>query len=133
MPISKPPPVKSAGKPGKPAVKGGSVFKDSFMVRQFKLAGTEESSAPIINQVTEVAAGKVTSVVAQETLNDDEDDNEGSKGNDDNSNNDDNAVMDIDSGNLDVKILKVLCSEETQPLVPTKLLVTEVVAPVPVP
>ncbi|KAG6900200.1 hypothetical protein C0995_004081, partial [Termitomyces sp. Mi166 len=109
MPISKPAPVKSAGKP---AVKGGSVFKDPFIVRQFRLVGTEESSALIINQVTEVAAGKVTSIVTQETLqgkdtgdendnnedgNDDEDDNDGSKDNDNDSNDDNNAAMDIDS------------------------------------
>ncbi|KAG6886782.1 hypothetical protein C0995_004764 [Termitomyces sp. Mi166 len=36
--LSKPAPAKSAG----PAVKGGFAFKDPFMVRQFKLAGTEE-------------------------------------------------------------------------------------------
>ncbi|KAG6871857.1 hypothetical protein C0995_015674 [Termitomyces sp. Mi166 len=39
---------------------------------QFKLAGTEESSALIINQVTEVAAGKVTSTAIQETLQSEE-------------------------------------------------------------
>ncbi|KAG6871979.1 hypothetical protein C0995_014346 [Termitomyces sp. Mi166 len=63
---------------------------------------------------TEGAAGKVTSVVTQETLqgkntgnendndedsNDDEDDDEGSKGDDDDSDNDDNAAMDVDSAN----------------------------------
>ncbi|KAG6869360.1 hypothetical protein C0995_003869, partial [Termitomyces sp. Mi166 len=48
--LSKPAPAKSVG----PAVKGGSVFKDPFMVRRFKLAGTEESGVLIINQVTEV-------------------------------------------------------------------------------
>ncbi|KAG6903168.1 hypothetical protein C0995_002711 [Termitomyces sp. Mi166 len=126
VPVSKPVPVKSAGKP---AIKGGSAFKDSFMVRQFKLAGTEES---------EVAAGKVTNVVTQETLqdkdtsnkdgnNEDSNDDEGGKGNDDNSD-DDDATMDINSG-----ILKVLCSKETQPMAPTKVMVTEVIAPVPVP
>ncbi|KAG6887558.1 hypothetical protein C0995_014337 [Termitomyces sp. Mi166 len=97
-PVSKPVPVKS----GKPAIKGGFVFKDPFMVRQFKLAGL------IINQVTEVAAGKVTSIVTQETLRDedtsneddndkDRNDNEGSKGNDDDSDDENNAAMDVDS------------------------------------
>ncbi|KAG6870662.1 hypothetical protein C0995_011485, partial [Termitomyces sp. Mi166 len=55
--LSKPAPVKSAG----PAIKGGSIVKDPFMVRQFKLAGMEESGVLIINQVTEVA-------LTQETL-----------------------------------------------------------------
>ncbi|KAG6871271.1 hypothetical protein C0995_006532, partial [Termitomyces sp. Mi166 len=122
VPIFKPAPVKSASKP---AIKGGFVFKDPFMVRQFKLVGTEESSALIINQVTEVA-------VTQETLQDEEssdedndkdgNDNEDGKGDDDNSNND-NAAMDVDSD-------KHL--EETQPMVPTKATVTEVKALVPV-
>ncbi|KAG6888135.1 hypothetical protein C0995_010511 [Termitomyces sp. Mi166 len=71
-PISKPAPVTSADKP---AIKRGFIFKDPFMVRQFKLAGTEESGALIINQATEVAA-------TQETLQDeessDEDNNEDS-------------------------------------------------------
>ncbi|KAG6859590.1 hypothetical protein C0995_006866 [Termitomyces sp. Mi166 len=93
--LSKPAPVKSTG----PAVKGGSIFKDPFIVRQFKLAGMEESGALIINQVTEVA-------LTQETLQDEEssdenndkdgNDDEDSKGDDDDSNND-NAAMDVDS------------------------------------
>ncbi|KAG6894223.1 hypothetical protein C0995_014812, partial [Termitomyces sp. Mi166 len=37
--LSKPAPAKSVG----PAIKGGSVFKDPFMVRRFKLAGMKES------------------------------------------------------------------------------------------
>ncbi|KAG6871177.1 hypothetical protein C0995_007521, partial [Termitomyces sp. Mi166 len=96
VPVSKPVPVKSAGKP---AIKGGFIFKNLFMVRQFKLAGTEESGALIINQVTEVAA-------TQEMLQDEDssnknnnengNDDEGSKGDDDDSN-DDNAPMDVDS------------------------------------
>ncbi|KAG6901016.1 hypothetical protein C0995_002237 [Termitomyces sp. Mi166 len=82
----------------KPAVKGGFISKDPFMVRQFKLVGTEESSALIINQVIEVA-------VTQETLqdkdssdkdnNEDSNDDEGGKGDD---SNDDDAAMDVDSG-----------------------------------
>ncbi|KAG6900985.1 hypothetical protein C0995_002962, partial [Termitomyces sp. Mi166 len=103
-PVSKPAPVKSADKP---AIKRGSVFKDPFMVRQFKLVGIEESGALIINQATEVATGKVTSIAIQETLQDketsneddnnkDSNDNEGGKGDDDDSNNDD-AAMDVDS------------------------------------
>ncbi|KAG6901099.1 hypothetical protein C0995_000760 [Termitomyces sp. Mi166 len=123
VPISKPAPVKSAGKP---AIKGGFVSKDPFMVRQFKLAGTEESSALIINQVTEVAATQET-LQDEDSSNKDNDENgnddEGSNGDDDNSDNDD-ATMDIDSG----KHLK-----ETQPMVPTKATVTEVEALVPVP
>ncbi|KAG6859133.1 hypothetical protein C0995_011264 [Termitomyces sp. Mi166 len=97
-PISKPVPVKSAGRP---AIKGGFVFKDPFMVRQFKLAGTEESGALIINQVTEVTAGKDTS--DKNDNNQDSNDNEGGKGDNDNSDND-NATMNIDSDK---------CSEET--------------------
>ncbi|KAG6871635.1 hypothetical protein C0995_002054 [Termitomyces sp. Mi166 len=138
-------PVKSADKL---AIKGGSVFKDPFMVRQFKLVGTEESSALIINQVTKVAAGKLTSAATQETLhseedsgnknnnddsnNNDDNDNEGGKDNDDDSNNDKNAAIDIDSGNLDAKILKPLHPGETQPMAPTKVMVTDDVAPAPV-
>ncbi|KAG6887380.1 hypothetical protein C0995_015723, partial [Termitomyces sp. Mi166 len=64
-PVPKPVPVMSTGKP---AVKGGSVIKNPFMVRQFKLAGTEESGVLIINQATEVSASKVTSTAIQETL-----------------------------------------------------------------
>ncbi|KAG6871032.1 hypothetical protein C0995_008910 [Termitomyces sp. Mi166 len=50
--LSMPMPAKSAD----PAVKEDFVFKDPFMVRQFKLVGMEESGALIINQVTEVLA-----------------------------------------------------------------------------
>ncbi|KAG6859503.1 hypothetical protein C0995_007848, partial [Termitomyces sp. Mi166 len=67
-----------------PAVKGGFVFKDPFMVRQFKLVSTEESGALIINQVTEVA-------VTQETLRDEDTSDK------DSNDNDDNAAMDVDS------------------------------------
>ncbi|KAG6859850.1 hypothetical protein C0995_002950 [Termitomyces sp. Mi166 len=90
--LFKPAPVKSAG----PAIKGGSIVKDPFMVMQ--LAGTEESGVLIINQVTEV-------LVTQETLqdeessneNDEEDnDNKDGKGDDDDSDNDD-VTMDVDS------------------------------------
>ncbi|KAG6898742.1 hypothetical protein C0995_008624, partial [Termitomyces sp. Mi166 len=115
MPISKPVPVKSAGKP---AVKGGSVFKDPFMVRQFKLAGTEESGALIINWATEVAAGKVTSIAIQETLQSEDTGNK----NDNDKDSNDNDATNVDSSNLDAKILKVLCHEETQPMVPTKVM-----------
>ncbi|KAG6887353.1 hypothetical protein C0995_015874 [Termitomyces sp. Mi166 len=137
MPVPKPAPVKSL-------IKGGSVFKDSFMVKQFKLVSTKESGALIINQVTEVSAGKVASTVTQETLqseedtgnendndkgsNNNEDDGEGGKDNDDNSNNDNNAAMDIDSGSLDVKILKTLHPKETWPTVLTKVTVTDDIA-----
>ncbi|KAG6887454.1 hypothetical protein C0995_015214, partial [Termitomyces sp. Mi166 len=136
MHISKPASVNSTSKP---AIKGGSVFKDPFMVRQFKLVGTEESGALIINQATEVAAGKVISIATQETLQDkdtsdeddndkdsngNEDNNEDSKGDDDNSDNDNDAAMDVDSGRR---------SEETLPMAPTKVTVTEDAAPAPVP
>ncbi|KAG6860034.1 hypothetical protein C0995_000232 [Termitomyces sp. Mi166 len=77
-------PVKSAGKP---AVKGGSVFKDPFMV-------------------TEVSAGKVASAMTQETLQSEEDtgnennNDEGSNNNEDDDSDDDNdAIMDIDGAN----------------------------------
>ncbi|KAG6886192.1 hypothetical protein C0995_008728 [Termitomyces sp. Mi166 len=113
--LSKPTPAKSAG----PAVKGGSIVKDPFMVRHFKLAGTEESRALIVNQVTEVP-------VTQETLREEEssnEDNEDGQGNNDNSD-DDNVTMEIDSAKH---------PEETQPVVLLKTTVTEVVTPVPVP
>ncbi|KAG6859181.1 hypothetical protein C0995_010926, partial [Termitomyces sp. Mi166 len=99
--LSKPVPAKSVG----PAVKGGSIFKDPFMVRHFKLAGTEESGALIINQATEVPA-------TQETLHSDE------SGDDDDSDNDDGA-MNVDSAKQ---------PEETWPVAPIKM-VTEVKAP----
>ncbi|KAG6892528.1 hypothetical protein C0995_003304, partial [Termitomyces sp. Mi166 len=76
--LSKPVPAKSAG----PTVKGGFAFKDPFMVRQFKLAGTEESGALIINQATEVPA-------TQGTLRSDESGNEDAIGDDDNGDDDD--------------------------------------------
>ncbi|KAG6897000.1 hypothetical protein C0995_010860, partial [Termitomyces sp. Mi166 len=72
--LFKPMPVQSAS----PAIKGGSVFKDPFMVRQFKLAGTEESRALIINQVTEVPA-------TQGTMQSEESSNEDAQGDDDDS------------------------------------------------
>ncbi|KAG6873398.1 hypothetical protein C0995_016209 [Termitomyces sp. Mi166 len=53
---------------GKLAIEGGSVIKDPFMVRQFKLVGIEESGTPIINQATEVSSGKVAGDAMQETL-----------------------------------------------------------------
>ncbi|KAG6859201.1 hypothetical protein C0995_010699 [Termitomyces sp. Mi166 len=86
--LSKPAPAKSAS----PAVKGGSIVKDPFMVRRFKLAGTEESRALIINQVTEVL---VTQETLREEKSSDKDDEDG-QGDNDNSNND-YIAMDIDS------------------------------------
>ncbi|KAG6871188.1 hypothetical protein C0995_007414 [Termitomyces sp. Mi166 len=83
--LSKSMPVKSA----RPAVKGGFIFKDPFMVRQFKLAGTEESRMIIINQATEVPA-------TQETMQSEESSDEDGQGDDDNSD-DDNVAMDDDS------------------------------------
>ncbi|KAG6871005.1 hypothetical protein C0995_009077, partial [Termitomyces sp. Mi166 len=83
--LSKPMPAKSAG----PAVKGGFVFKDPFMVRQFKLVGMEESGALIINQVTEVPA-------IQGTMPSKDSSDEDVQGDNDNSNNGD-VAMDIDS------------------------------------
>ncbi|KAG6884681.1 hypothetical protein C0995_009986 [Termitomyces sp. Mi166 len=89
--LSKPVPVKSAG----PAIKEGFIFKDPFMVKQFKLVGTEESEVLIINQAIEL-------LVIQETLqggessNKDGNNDEDSQGDDDNSN-DDDVAMDIDS------------------------------------
>ncbi|KAG6886710.1 hypothetical protein C0995_005690, partial [Termitomyces sp. Mi166 len=123
MPASKPVPVKSASKP---AIKGGFIFKDPFMVRQFKLAGTKESSALIINQATEVAATQETlrdeDTSGEDENNKDSNDNKCSKGDDDDSNNKSDAAMDVDSGRR---------PEETRPMAPTKTTVTEVVAPVP--
>ncbi|KAG6858711.1 hypothetical protein C0995_014554, partial [Termitomyces sp. Mi166 len=105
--LSKPAPAKSVG----PAVKGGSIFKDPFMVRHFKLAGTEESGALIINQATEVLA-------TQGTLHSDESDNEDAEGDDDNSDDGDGA-MNVDSTKQ---------PEETRPVALIKI-VTEVKAP----
>ncbi|KAG6859713.1 hypothetical protein C0995_005152, partial [Termitomyces sp. Mi166 len=108
--LSKPMPAKSASS----AVKGGFIFKDPFMVRQFKLAGTEESGALIINQATEVLA-------TQGTLHSEESSNEDAQG-DDNDSNDGDVAMDVDSAKQ---------PEETQPVVLTKTMVTEVKAPAP--
>ncbi|KAG6900533.1 hypothetical protein C0995_003525 [Termitomyces sp. Mi166 len=108
--LSKPAPAKSAS----PAVKGGFIFKDPFMVRLFKLAGTEESGALIINQATEVLA-------TQGTLCSEESGNEDAKGNDDDSDGSD-VAMNVDSAKQ---------PEETWPVVPTKTTVTEVKVPVP--
>ncbi|KAG6887243.1 hypothetical protein C0995_016661 [Termitomyces sp. Mi166 len=99
--LSKPMPAKSAG----PAIKGGFVFKDSFMVRRFKLVGTEESEALIINQVIEVLA-------IQGTMQSD----------DDNSN-DSDVAMDVNSAKH---------PEEIWPVALTKTMVTEVKALAPV-
>ncbi|KAG6857863.1 hypothetical protein C0995_004634 [Termitomyces sp. Mi166 len=81
------------------------------MVRQFKLAGTEESRALIINQATEVPA-------TQGTLRSDESGDEDAIGNNDDGDNDDGA-MNVDSAKQ---------PEETQPVAPIKT-VTEVKAP----
>ncbi|KAG6884988.1 hypothetical protein C0995_009652 [Termitomyces sp. Mi166 len=105
--LSKPVPAKSVG----PAVKGGSIFKDSFMVRRFKLASTEESGVLIINQATEVP-------VTQGTLHSDESGNKDAIGNNDDSDDDDGA-MNMDSAKQ---------PEETQPVAPIKT-VTEVKVP----
>ncbi|KAG6886870.1 hypothetical protein C0995_003718, partial [Termitomyces sp. Mi166 len=116
--LFKPAPVKSAG----PAVKEGFIFKDPFMVRQFKLAGTEESRALIINQVTEVLATRET-LQDGESSDEDGNDNEDGKSDDDNSD-DDDAAMDVDSAKH---------PEETQPVALTKAIVTKVKVPAPVP
>ncbi|KAG6898386.1 hypothetical protein C0995_009789, partial [Termitomyces sp. Mi166 len=83
--LSTPAPAKSAD----PAVKGGFVFKDPFMVRQFKLVGTEESRALIINQATEVPA-------TQGTMPSEASSDEDVQGDNDNSDNGD-VAMDVDS------------------------------------
>ncbi|KAG6872029.1 hypothetical protein C0995_013779 [Termitomyces sp. Mi166 len=70
--FSKPMPVKSAG----PAIKGGSIVKDPFMVRQFKLVSTEESGALIINQATEVPATQETLQEEESSDKNDEDSND---------------------------------------------------------
>ncbi|KAG6896583.1 hypothetical protein C0995_011223 [Termitomyces sp. Mi166 len=106
--LSKPTPAKSAG----PAVKGGFIFKDPFMVRQFKLAGIEESGVLIINQATEVP-------VTQGTLHSEEFGDEDTEGDDDNS----------DSGDVAMNVDSARQPEETRPVAPIKT-VTEVKAPV---
>ncbi|KAG6886598.1 hypothetical protein C0995_006517 [Termitomyces sp. Mi166 len=99
-------------KPARPAVKGGFIFKDPFMVRRFKLVGTEESGALIINQATEVLA-------TQGTMPSKDSSDEDMQGDNDNSDNGDVAI-DIDSAKH---------PEETQPVVLIKT-VSEVKAPV---
>ncbi|KAG6859210.1 hypothetical protein C0995_010651 [Termitomyces sp. Mi166 len=93
--LSKPVPAKSAG----PAVKGGFIFKDPFMVRQFKLAGTEESRVLIINN--------------------EESGDEDAEGDNDNS----------DSGDVAMNIDSAKQPEETRPVALTKTTVTEVKVP----
>ncbi|KAG6870932.1 hypothetical protein C0995_009600, partial [Termitomyces sp. Mi166 len=105
--LSKPTPATSAG----PAVKEGSIFKDSFMVRHFKLVGTEESGALIINQATEVPA-------TQGTLHSEESGDEDAEGDDD----------DSDGGDVAMNIDSAKQPEETRPVAPIKT-VTEVKAP----
>ncbi|KAG6859431.1 hypothetical protein C0995_008630, partial [Termitomyces sp. Mi166 len=104
--LSKPVPVKPAG----PAIKGGFVFKDPFMVRQFKLVGTEESRALIITSNRSTGDSR--------NYANDED----AQGNNDDSN-DGDVAMDVDSAK---------CPEETWPVALTKTTVTEaeVLAPV---
>ncbi|KAG6858480.1 hypothetical protein C0995_016283, partial [Termitomyces sp. Mi166 len=109
--LSKPTPAKSAG----PAVKGGFIFKDPFMVRRFKLAGTEESGALIINQATEVQA-------TQGTMPSEDSSDEDAQGDNDDSD-DGDVAMDVDSAK---------CPEETWPVVLIKT-VSEVKAPAPAP
>ncbi|KAG6858433.1 hypothetical protein C0995_016648, partial [Termitomyces sp. Mi166 len=77
----------------------------------FKLVGTEESGALIINQATEVPA-------TQGTLHSDESGNKDAEGNDDNSDNS-NGAMNVDSARQ---------PEETWPVALIKI-VTEVKAP----
>ncbi|KAG6899261.1 hypothetical protein C0995_006484, partial [Termitomyces sp. Mi166 len=110
--LSTPTPVKPAG----PAIKGGFIFKDPFMVRHFKLAGTEESRALIINQATEVPA-------TQGTMPSEDSSDEDAQGDDDNSD-DGDVAMDVDSTKW---------PEETWPVAPTKTTVTEVKVPAPAP
>ncbi|KAG6900199.1 hypothetical protein C0995_004092, partial [Termitomyces sp. Mi166 len=108
--LSTPMPAKPAG----PAIKGGFIFKDPFMVRQFKLVGTEESGALIINQVTEVPA-------TQGTMPSEDSSNEDAQGDNDNSN-DGDVAMDVDSAKH---------PEETWPVVPIKTVSeVKVLAPV---
>ncbi|KAG6871155.1 hypothetical protein C0995_007687 [Termitomyces sp. Mi166 len=107
--LSKPAPAKSAS----PAVKGSFIFKDPFMVRQFKLAGTEESGALIINQATEVP-------VTQGTLRSEESGNEDAEGDND----------DSDSGDVTTNVDSAKQPEETRPVAPIKT-VTEVKVPAP--
>ncbi|KAG6859708.1 hypothetical protein C0995_005229 [Termitomyces sp. Mi166 len=102
-------------KPAEPAIKGGFIFKDPFMVRQFKLVGTEESGALIINQATEVPA-------TQGTMTSKDSSNEETQGDNDDSDNGD-VAMDVDSAKH---------PEETQPVAPIKM-VSEVKAPALVP
>ncbi|KAG6859834.1 hypothetical protein C0995_003197 [Termitomyces sp. Mi166 len=113
--VPKPAPVTSTGKP---AIKGASIIKDPFMVRQCKLAGTEESGVLIINQVTEVSVGKVAGAAMQETLQSNKDignkNNDGEGDNDHEGNDDNDAAMDIDTSSLvmDMKFLELLHLEE---------------------
>ncbi|KAG6883603.1 hypothetical protein C0995_011991, partial [Termitomyces sp. Mi166 len=101
-------------KPTRPAIKVGFIFKDPFMVRRFKLVGTEESGALIINQATEVPA-------TQGTMPSEDSSNEDAQGDNDNSN-DGDVAMDVDSAKH---------PEETWPVVPIKTVSeVKVLAPV---
>ncbi|KAG6871335.1 hypothetical protein C0995_005951 [Termitomyces sp. Mi166 len=106
--LSTPMPAKSAD----PAVKGGFIFKDPFIVRQFKLAGTEESRALIISQATEVLATQGTIPSKASSDEDVQEDNDDSDNSD--------VTMDVDSARH---------PEAIQPVAPIKT-VTEVKAPV---
>ncbi|KAG6897690.1 hypothetical protein C0995_010277 [Termitomyces sp. Mi166 len=119
----------------KPAKKGILVIKDLFIVRHFKLAGTEESGTLIIIQVTEVSVGKVTSTTKQETLQNDEDtsdknDEDGKGDNDSEGNNNDDGTMDIDTSSLvaDVKFLESLHLAEVLQKALIKMMVIEDIA-----
>ncbi|KAG6881932.1 hypothetical protein C0995_016633, partial [Termitomyces sp. Mi166 len=79
-------------------------------------------AGPAIKGVTEVPATQGT-LQSGESSDEDSNNNEDSQGDDDNSN-DDNVTMDIDSAKH---------PEETQPVAPTKTMVTEVEALVPAP
>ncbi|KAG6859556.1 hypothetical protein C0995_007304 [Termitomyces sp. Mi166 len=108
----------------KPAKKEASVITDPFI-----LAGTEESDALIINQVTEVFAGKVIGTATQETFQSDNDtgneNNEDGEGKNDSEGDDnDDGAMDVDTSGLvaDAKFLESLFVKEVLQRVLTEVI-----------
>ncbi|KAG6887234.1 hypothetical protein C0995_016732 [Termitomyces sp. Mi166 len=98
----------------RPAMKVASVAKDSFMMRCFKLADTEESGALIINQVIEVSPSRVVGahvpIMPGDISGIDDNDEENGDGKEDGEEEDDEEAgtrLDIDAN-----FLKSLCLEE---------------------
>ncbi|KAG6870508.1 hypothetical protein C0995_012524, partial [Termitomyces sp. Mi166 len=93
-----------------------TVTKDSFMLRHFKLAGTEENGALIINQATEVSAERVvgTQTQVQEISDESSNDKSAGKDNKDGQGKDESMVMNVEVEflNIDADFLESLHLEE---------------------